>query len=94
MSNGIEPCIICGGEASCIAMLPDKYDYRCDNCGMYIFLNGLNEGGYKDLNEEEREKISKYVREYNETTGDLAELGDIVILWRQIEDFNRNKKNE
>lgn len=94
MSNGREPCIICGREALCIFITADKYDYRCDNCGKYIFLNGLHEAGYEELNEEEREKISNYVRGYNEATGEWPELGDIDILWMQIEDFNRNRRQE
>ena len=92
MSNGREPCIICREEATSIAFSgqPDKYDYRCDNCGKYIFNNGLNKVDYEDLDEEKRAKISKYIKEHNEATGARAEFGDITILWQQIEDFNRD----
>ena len=94
MSNGREPCIICGEEATCIAFSgqPDKYDYRCDNCGKYIFNNGLNKVDYEDLPEDDRAKISKYIKEFNEATGEWAELGDIIELWKKIEDFNSSRQ--
>ena len=92
MSNGREQCIICGIDADCIFITADKYDYRCENCGKYIFLNGIHRSGYEGLSEEEKERISNYISEFNEATGEWAEFGDITILWRQIEDFNRSRR--
>jgi len=98
MSNGREPCIICRKEALCIAFsgVPDKHEYRCDNCGNYIFNNGLNRVDYDKLPEDDDDiaKFSKYIKEFNEATGKRAELGDITILRRQIEDFNRINQQE
>jgi len=94
MSNGRESCVICGRDALCIFVTVDKYDYRCDNCGKYIFLNGLHKVDYEDLDKDKKEKISKYIKEYNETTGEWAELGYIEELWKKIEDFNRSRQQE
>ena len=89
-----DSCIICGIEAVCIAKSADYYDFRCEKCGKYYFLDGIHETDYKKLDEKEREKISKYIKKYNETTGAWAEVGDITELWEKIEYFNRNKREE
>lgn len=89
-----EPCIICGREALCVSVTVDVWDIRCKKCGKYIFTNGLNEGSYKKLSEKQKETISNYVREFNEVTNKWAQLGDIDILWKMIEDFNRARRKE
>lgn len=86
----IEPCFVCRGEAIVERITADKYDVRCEKCGKYIFHDGLNEAEYKDLSDEEIEKISKYVNEYNAVTNEFAELGDIEELWIKIEGFYRH----
>ena len=88
----IEFCFLCEGEAMVERITVDKYDVRCEKCGKYIFLDGLHEGQYNELSEREREIISNYVREFNEATKKWAQLGDIEILWKVIEDFNRRRE--
>ena len=92
-----EPCIICGRDALCTAVSgqAETCDYRCDNCGKYIFRNDLNKDDYEDLDGEQRERIANYVREFNKTSGGKwAEFGDIEELWKKIEDFNRTRQQE
>jgi len=85
----IEPCFLCREEAIVERIIADKYDVRCEKCGKYIFYNGLNEDQYKHLSEEEIEKISNYVNDYNVATNEFAEVGDIEELWIKIESFYR-----
>jgi hypothetical protein len=84
-----ELCIICRNEAELINVTVDVWDIRCKNCGKYIFLDGLNEASYKNLSEEKRKIISNYIKEFNAITEKWAQFGDIDILWKMIEDFNR-----
>ena len=91
MSNGREPCVICERDADCIFITVDKYDYRCDHCGKYIFNNGLNKVDYEDLPEDDRAKISNYIKEFNEATEEWAEFGDLTELRKKIEDFNSSR---
>jgi|GEM_PF-4181673 len=48
-------CFVCGTEAVLVVVSADKYDVRCDKCGKYTFFDGLNEGPYRELTEEQRE---------------------------------------
>jgi len=92
-----EPCIICKREALFIFIRADYYEYRCENCGKYFFSNGLNKLDYENkekLDEKGREKISKFIREYNKATEERAKLGDLETLWKEIEDFNRTRQRE
>lgn len=91
-----EPCIICGRQALCspVSGQADTCDYRCDNCGNYFFQDEQNEDDYKELDAEERERISNYVSEYNKATGKWATLGDLKTLWQEIDDFNRTRQRE
>ena len=86
-----ESCFLCEGIALVERITVDKYSVKCEKCGKYIFLDGLHEDQYKELSEREREIISNYVRKYNEANKGWAELGDIDILWKTIENFNRSK---
>ena len=94
-----EPCIICGSNAIC-TNVPDQADtceYRCGRCGNYIFQNEQNEDGYKDLDGEQIERIVNYIKAFNEAKGKKekwAEFGDIEELWKKIEEFNRERREE
>ena len=91
-----EPCIICEALAlvSPLKDQPEGVDYRCENCGKYNYHNGLNESYYKELDGEQRERISNYIRAYNKATGKWAELDDLEELWKKIEKFNKERKEE
>ena len=92
-----EPCIICGRDALCINVpgQADTCDYRCDNCGNYLFRNDQNKDDYEDLDGEQRERIANYVREFNKARGGKwADFGDIETLWKKIEEFNKERKEE
>lgn len=85
----IEPCYVCEGEADIERIKVDLYDVRCEKCGKYIFHNGIHEGPYKGLSEQERERISKYIKDFNEETNEWPILSDIDELRVDIDKFYR-----
>jgi len=91
-----EPCIICGRDAICSSVTgqADTCEYRCESCGNYFFQDEQNEDDYEKLDGEQRERIANYIKAFNEATGKFAEFGDIEELWKKIEDFNRERKEE
>ena len=91
-----EPCIICGRDVLCSSVTgqADTCDYRCDNCGNYLFRNDQNKDDYEDLDGEQRERIANYIKAFNKATGKWAELDDLGELWKKIEKFNKERKEE
>ena len=87
----MEPCFVCRGDAIVTSIEADKYDVRCEKCGKYIFHDGLHEDRYKNLSEEEIERISKYIKDHYEETKRFAELSIYETLWIEIEGFYKNR---